>query len=60
MHINYRLKALKEMFESKLGQDLPGWTYIVMLILGLFVLVFLLWLAAKGGKATIKEVIKLK
>lgn len=57
MRCNNRLKC---MLDSKLGQELPGWTYIVGLILGLFVLAFLIWLAVKSGKLSVQNIMKLK
>lgn len=32
------------------GQELPGWAYIVGLIIGLFALIFIIWLSLKSGK----------
>ncbi len=43
------LQALYTLWKSKKG-DLPGWTYIIALILGLFVLIFAIWIAAKAGQ----------
>lgn len=43
------------MIESKLGQEIPGWAYIVGLILALFALAFLLWLAVKSGRTTVEQ-----
>ncbi len=51
---------IKKMFESKLGQELPGWSYIVMLILGLFALGLLIYIAVKSGQATVKQVTGLR
>ncbi|HLF54887.1 MAG TPA: hypothetical protein VI612_04150 [Candidatus Nanoarchaeia archaeon] len=56
MRCNNRLS----LFKSKLGQELPGWTYIVGLILGLFVLGFLIWLAVKSGKLSVQNIMRLK
>lgn len=54
MRSHYR--RLKQLFESKTGQDLPGWAFIVALIIGLFVLGFLVWLAVKGGRASVEQI----
>jgi uncharacterized membrane protein YqiK len=38
------------MFTGRKAQDIPGWVFIVGLVLGLIVIIVLLWLAAKSGK----------
>lgn len=38
---------------NKRGQDLPGWAYVVALILGLFAIIFLIWLSVKSGNASV-------
>ena len=35
--------------------DLPGWTYIVGLILGLFAIIFLIWLSIKAGHTSVDQ-----
>jgi hypothetical protein len=30
--------------------DLPGWVYVIALIIGLFVLLFAIWISAKAGQ----------
>lgn len=32
--------------------EIPGWAFVIGLILGLFALVFLIWLAVKSGKTS--------
>ncbi len=49
-------RRLKQLFVSKTGQDLPGWAFIVALILGLFVLGIMIWLAVKGGRASVEGI----
>ena len=49
-------RRLKQLFESTTGQELPGWAFIVALILGLFVLGILIWLAIKGGRASVEQI----
>ena len=51
MHNYYR--RLKGLLEEKLGQQLPGWGYVIAIILGLVILIFLIWFAYKSGKATV-------
>lgn len=29
--------------------DMPGWSYIVAMIIGLFVIAFIIWVAVKSG-----------
>lgn len=53
MRSNYR--RLKQLFNSKLGQELPGWAYVVALIIGLFALIFIIWFAVKSGKFTVGQ-----
>ena len=60
MHTNNRLKVLKQLIEDKLGQSMPGWTYIVFLILGLFAIIFALYVMVKGGRATVSDIGQLK
>ena len=48
-------RRLKQLFEQKLGQELPGWAYVIGLILGIFALLFLIWLAAKSGRASVDQ-----
>jgi len=43
------------MIETKRGQELPGWAWIVALILGLFAVVFLIWLAVKSGNLSVEQ-----
>ncbi len=38
---------------NRKAQDLPGWGYVVALILGLFLILFLIWLAVKSGNASV-------
>jgi hypothetical protein len=37
------------MLRSRKG-DIPGWAYVIALIIGLFVLLFAIWIAAKSGQ----------
>ncbi|MBS3148886.1 hypothetical protein J4219_08465 [Candidatus Woesearchaeota archaeon] len=53
MRSNYR--RLKQLFENRLGQELPGWAFVVALIIGLFALIFIIWLAVKSGKTTVGQ-----
>ncbi len=39
------------------AQELPGWAYIVALILGLFALIFLIWLAVKSGRTGAEQLL---
>lgn len=57
MRSHYR--RLKLFFNSA-GQELPGWAFIIGLILGLFAIAFLVWLALKSGKATLGPLGRLK
>ncbi len=45
---------------GKKAQELPGWAFIVGLILGLIALIFLIWLAVKGGKTTVGQLGELR
>lgn len=49
-------RRLKQLFESRLGQELPGWAFVLALIIGLFALGFLVWLAVKGGRASVEQI----
>ena len=42
------------------GQELPGWAYIVGLILGLFAIILLIWIAVKSGHAGADQILRLK
>jgi len=33
------------------GQDVPGWEYVVAMLIGLAVLIFLIWLAIRSGRS---------
>lgn len=39
---------IMSLIKSKKG-DIPGWSYIVALIIGLLVIAFIVWLAVKSG-----------
>ncbi|HLC33041.1 MAG TPA: hypothetical protein VJJ82_04395 [Candidatus Nanoarchaeia archaeon] len=45
---------------NKQGQELPGWAYIVGMILGLFAIILLIWIAVKSGNAGAGQILKLK
>lgn len=48
-YFRYALSVWKQ----KKGQDsIPGWMFVVGLILGLAFLVFMVWFAMKSGKAS--------
>ena len=47
MYTIYRL--IKSMLDSKKG-DIPGWMYIIGLILGLFALIMIIYITVKSGK----------
>ncbi|VVB81064.1 Uncharacterised protein [uncultured archaeon] len=53
-------RRLKSLFESKIGQELPGWVFVIGLILGLFALIFLIWLAVKSGKTSVQTLTDIK
>ncbi len=52
-----RIKIIKQLIEDKTGQELPGWAYIVGLILALFAIVFVLWLSFKSGKVGVEQIV---
>ncbi|MEM4246732.1 MAG: hypothetical protein QXR48_00455 [Candidatus Woesearchaeota archaeon] len=43
------IRTLYSMLRNKKG-DIPGWAYVIALIIGLFVLLFAIWLIAKAGQ----------
>lgn len=48
------IKTLFALWKNrKAGIDVPGWAYLIALIIGLFVLLFAIWLAAKSGQTQI-------
>jgi len=51
---------VKQLVKSKLGQELPGWAYVVGLIIGLFTLVLLIWVAVKSGRAGVEQIVAIK
>lgn len=53
MYANYR--RLKTLFEQRLGQDMPGWAFVIAMILGLIALIFLIWLSVKSGKTSVEQ-----
>ena len=52
MYSVYRL--VKDLLYSKKG-EIPGWMFIVGLILGLFALIILIYIAVKSGKGTVEQ-----
>jgi uncharacterized protein HemY len=36
---------------DKRAMELPGWSFVVFLIIALFVLLFVIWLSTKSGHA---------
>ena len=46
------LETLTALWKNRkaLMQDIPGWIYVIALIIGLFVLLFAIWIAAKSGQ----------
>ena len=44
------LQWLIKMFNKK--ASLPGWTYVVALIIGILVLVLIIWMVTKSGSTT--------
>ncbi len=40
--------AFYMLFAKDKRADLPGWSYVIALIIGLFVIAFLIWLAIKS------------
>jgi uncharacterized protein (DUF983 family) len=40
--------------------EVPGWAYIVALIIGLFVIAFFIWVAAKSGGQQISWLSKIR
>lgn len=53
-------RRLKHLFESKIGQEIPGWMFVIGLILGLIAIVFLIWLAVKSGKTSVETLTELR
>ncbi len=49
MHIYTGLKTFKLWLDNKRG-DIPGWGYIVGLIIGLFVLLVAIYIAIRSGQ----------
>ena len=49
------IHRLKQLFENRFGQELPGWAFVIALILGLFAIIFLIWLAVKSGRASVEQ-----
>lgn len=43
------LRTLVALWKSRKG-ELPGWTYVIALIIGLFFLLFAIYLIAKSGQ----------
>ena len=58
--MHHYCRRLKQLFESQLGQDLPGWGFIIALILGLIALVILIYLSLKSGKATVQQLVGIR
>lgn len=46
------LQTLYSMWKNRkaMMEDIPGWIYVIALIIGLFVLLFAIWLAAKSSQ----------
>ena len=40
--------------------ELPGWSYVVALIIGFFLLLFIIWLATKSGYSIVDQLRGLK
>ncbi len=38
------------MWKNRKATEIPGWAYVIALIIGLFVLLFAIWIAAKAGQ----------
>ena len=45
---------------NRKAQELPGWAYIVGMILGLFAIILLIWIAVKSGQAGAGQILRLK
>jgi len=49
------IKGVKAVFlwlikmKNKKATQLPGWAYVIALIIGLFVIVLIIWITAKSG-----------
>jgi hypothetical protein len=57
--INWITTAIS-VITGKKAQEIPGWAYIVGLIVGLIGLVVLIWISIKSGKAGIQQLVGLK
>jgi hypothetical protein len=44
------IQALKALWNNRKAMEIPGWVYVIALIIGLFVLLFAIWLTAKAGQ----------
>jgi hypothetical protein len=43
------IKTLYSLWKNRKAMDIPGWAYVIALIIGLFVILFAIWIAAKSG-----------
>ena len=53
-------RRLKRLFEQRLGQELPGWGFVIALILGLIALIAIIWIAVKSGKTSVGQIMGLR
>ena len=54
----YKYNRRLKLFAQTLGQETSGgWGFIVWLIIGLFVLAFLLWLGWKSGRTIVEQLV---
>jgi len=53
MRTIYRL--IFDFLKQKKG-EIPGWAYIVGLIVGLIALIILIYIAAKSGRTTVEQI----
>lgn len=45
---------------NKKGFELPGWAYVIGLVIALFVILFVLWLSTKSGYSMVDTLRGLK
>lgn len=50
MHIYTGLKTWIKLLKNKKGDEMPGWIYIISLILGLILIMIIVYFAYKSGQ----------
>jgi hypothetical protein len=45
------IRTLYALWKSRKANEIPGWIYVIALIIGLFILLFAIWIAAKAGQS---------